>query len=70
MEAARRQKHPLDARNGMKESVYRKKFLIKIAQQPQNLHNRSYQIWATTLVMIFQATKVVFLVYNNKVVTH
>ena len=58
MEAARRKKHPLDARNGMKESVYWKKFLIKIAQQPQNLHNRPNQIWATTLVMIFQATKV------------
>ena len=32
----RGQKHPSDAQNGMKKSIYRKKFLLKVAQQPQN----------------------------------
>ena len=35
MEAARGQKHPSDAENGMKESIHCKKFLMKVAQQPQ-----------------------------------
>ena len=35
MEATRGQKHPSDAKNGIKESIYWKKFLIKVAQQPQ-----------------------------------
>ena len=48
MEAARGQKHPSDAQNGMKESIYWKKFLMKVAQQPQKPHNGSNQIWATT----------------------
>ena len=48
MEAARGQKHPSDAKNGMKESIYWKKFLMKVAQQPQKPHNGSNQIWATT----------------------
>ena len=30
MEAARGQKHPSDAENGMKESIYWKKFLMKL----------------------------------------
>ena len=33
MEAARGQKHPSEAENGMKESIYWKKFLVKVAQQ-------------------------------------
>ena len=49
MEAAGGQKHPSDAENGMKESIHWKKFLMKVAQQPKKLHNRSNQIWATTL---------------------
>ena len=32
MEAPRGQKHPLDAKNGMKESIYGKKLLMKVAQ--------------------------------------
>ena len=36
MEAARGQKHPTEAENGMKKSIYWKKFLTKVAQQPQN----------------------------------
>ena len=47
MEAAKGQKHPLDAKNGMKESIYWKKFLMKVAQEPQKSHNGSNQIWAT-----------------------
>ena len=38
MEAAKGQKHPLDAKNGMKESIYWKKFLMKVAQEPQKSH--------------------------------
>ena len=30
MEAARRQKHPSEAKNGMKESIYGKKGLMKV----------------------------------------
>ena len=37
MEATRGQKYPSDAKNGMKESISRKKFLMKVAQQLQNL---------------------------------
>ena len=48
-EAARGQKHPSDAENGMKESIYCNKFLMKVAQQPQKPQNGSNQIWATTL---------------------
>ena len=48
MEAARGQKHPSDAENGMKESIYWKKCLMKVAQQPQKLLNESNQIWDTT----------------------
>ena len=48
MEAARGQKHPSDAENGMKESIYWKKILMKAAQQTQKPHNRSNKIWATT----------------------
>jgi hypothetical protein len=61
METARGQKHPSDAKNGMKESIYWKKFYMKVAQQPQKPHNGSNQIWATTSgkkVMIFEATEV------------
>ena len=36
MEAARGQKHPSFAKNGMKESIYWKKFLIRVAQQLEN----------------------------------
>ena len=50
MEAARGQKHPSDAKNGMKESIYWKKFLIKVAQQPQKPLDGSNQIWAMTSV--------------------
>ena len=35
MEAVRGQKHPAEVENGMKESILWKKFLIKVAQQPQ-----------------------------------
>ena len=44
MEAARGQKHPSDAENGMKESIYRKQFLMKVAQQPQKHLSGSNQI--------------------------
>ena len=48
MEATRGQKHPSEAENGMKESFYWKKFLMKVEQQPQNPPDGSNQIWATT----------------------
>ena len=48
MEAARGQKHPSEAKNGMKESIYWKKLLMKVAQQPQKPLTGSNQIWATT----------------------
>ena len=38
MEAARGQKHPADAKYGKEESI--EKEILKVAQQPQNLHNR------------------------------
>ena len=44
MEAARGQKHPTEAENGMKESIY----LIKFAQQSQKPIDGSNQIWAMT----------------------
>ena len=48
MEAARGQKHPSDVKNGTKESIYWKKFLMKVAQQPQKPPDGSIQIWAMT----------------------
>jgi hypothetical protein len=48
MEAVRGKKHPSDSKNGIKDSIYWKKFLTKVAQQPQKPHNGSNQIWATT----------------------
>jgi hypothetical protein len=48
MEATRGQKHPSEAKNGMKELIYWKKFLMKVAQQPQKPLSGSNQIWATT----------------------
>ena len=59
MEAARGEKHPSEAKNGTKESIYLKKFLMKVAQQPQKPYNGSNQIWATTSGykdMIIEAT--------------
>ena len=50
MEAARGQKHPSDAENGMQESIYWKKFFIKVAQQPHKPHDGSNQIWSMTSV--------------------
>ena len=48
MEAVRGQKHPSEVEIGMKESIYWKKCLMKVAQQPQKLPDGSNQIWATT----------------------
>ena len=48
MEAARGQKHPSEAKNGMKESIYGKKCLMKVSHQPQKPPSGSNQIWATT----------------------
>ena len=48
MEATRGQKHPLEVENGTKESIYWKKCLMKVAQQPQKPPDGSNQIWATT----------------------
>ena len=35
MEAGRGKKHPSEAENAMKESIFWKRVLIKVAQQPQ-----------------------------------
>ena len=35
MEAVRGQKHPSEAKKGMKELIYQKKFFMKVSQQPQ-----------------------------------
>ena len=47
MEAVGGQKHPSEAKNGMKELIYWKKYLTKVSQQPQKPLNGSNQIWAT-----------------------
>ena len=48
MKAVRGQKHSSEAKNGMKELIYWKKYLIKVSQQPQKPLSGSNQIWATT----------------------
>ena len=48
MEAVRGQKHPSEAKKGMKELIYQKKYLIKVSQQPKESLSGSNQIWATT----------------------
>ena len=50
MEAVGGQKHPSEAKNGMKELIYWKKGLMKVAQQPLKPPDESNQIWATTSV--------------------
>ena len=44
MEAVRGQKHPSEAKNIMKELIYRKKYLMKVSQQPQKPLSGSNQI--------------------------
>ena len=44
MEAIRGQKHPSEAKNIMKELIYRKMYLMKVSQQPQKLLSGSNQI--------------------------
>ena len=47
MEAAKGPKHHSEAKNGIKELIHWKKYLIKVSQQPQKPLNGSNQIWAT-----------------------
>jgi hypothetical protein len=44
MEDVRDQKHPSEAKKGMKELIYQKKYLIKVSQQPQKSFGWSNQI--------------------------
>ena len=44
MEAVRGQKHRWEAKKGMKELIYQKKYLTEVSQQPQNLLKGSNQI--------------------------
>ena len=48
MEAVRGQKHPSEAKNGLKELIYWNNCLMKAAQQPQKPPDGSNQNWATT----------------------
>ena len=48
MEAVRGQKHPSEAKKGMEELIYQKKYLLKVSQQPQKPLNGSNQIWGST----------------------
>ena len=50
IEAARGQKYPSEAKNVMKESMYWKKFLIKVGQQPLKPLDVSNQIWVMNSV--------------------
>ena len=43
MDAVGGQKSHLEAKNGMKELIYRKKCLMKVAQQPQKTPDGSNQ---------------------------
>ena len=48
MEAGRGKKHPSEAENAMKESIYWKQFLVKVAQQPQKPFDGVNHIQAMT----------------------
>ena len=48
MKTARGQKHLREVRKGMKELIYWKKCLVKVAQQPQEPLSGFNQIWGTT----------------------
>ena len=48
MKAVRGQKHPSEAKKGMKEMIYWKEYWIKVSQQPQKPFSGSNQIWAAT----------------------
>ena len=65
MEAVGGQKHPSEAKNGMKELIYWKKYLIKVSQQPHKPLGGSNQILAMTSdkkIMIFKATDLYYLI--------
>ena len=57
MEAGRGKKHPSEAKNAMKESIYWKQFLIKVAQQPQKPFDGFNHIRAMTNGMSQQALR-------------
>ena len=64
----RGQKHPSEAKNGMKELIYWKKYVIKFSQQPQKPLPGSIQIWFTTSgkkVMIFEATNLHYFIMTS-----
>ena len=44
MKAVRGQKHTSEAKNGMKELIYQKKYTMKVSQQPQKPLSGSNQI--------------------------
>ncbi len=48
MKAGRGQKHLSEAKKGMKELIYWKKYLMKVSQQPQKFLSGSNHIWAMT----------------------
>ena len=50
MVAARGQKNLSETENAIKESIYWKKILVQIAQQPQKPLDGSNKIWAMTSV--------------------
>ena len=37
MKAVKGQKHPSEAKKGMKELIYQKKYLMKVSHQPQKI---------------------------------
>ena len=67
MEAAKGQKNPLEAKNGIKESIYLKKFLIKVAQQPQKSLDGCNQIWAMTYAFYAIFYSYLFLILSVRI---
>ena len=48
MKAFRGQKHPSEAKKGMEELIYQKKYIMRVSQQPQKSPSGTNQILAAT----------------------
>jgi hypothetical protein len=61
MKVFRGQKHPSEAKNGMKELIYWKKYLIKVSQKPLSGSNHILSYNLRIESYIFEATDLYYL---------
>ena len=62
MEDVRGQKHRWEAKKGMKELIYQKKYLIKVSQQPQKPLIINFSSRQRNLIKTFQIEAMIALI--------